>query len=281
VVHADATVFPLLAPQYAHLDPEVRERYISDYIGEISHGKYNGGAGILKGQGTIYSGEWKYGAQHGNGRSWWNGRKSTYDGQWKNGLKHGHGHFIECSSAAADGKGAGGNGTVIAEYTGGYKRNLMWGKGQLVCATATVTGDWKANVQHGQSEVVWNDGTRFRGNYRYGVRCKYGETTWPDGARYCGQWLNNQRHGDGTMTFPNGISWTGSFVHDTRNGPGVLTWPDGDTFTGTWERGRRLGRGTFSPRRDNDAKEGGGGMEQIWNEPIHTRYSDGAAKWPE
>ena len=164
--------------------------------------------------------------------------------------------------------------TSGCEYSGGHKRNLMWGKGTFKSPTAVVIGDWKTNVQHGFCEIHWTDGTHFRGNYRYGWRKNYGEVTWPDGAQYRGQWLDNHRHGKGSMTFTNGIVWQGDYVHDARHGPGVLTWPNGDTFHGTWERGRRLGRGTFT-----DALTGAT-HDQIWNEPANVRYNLGAAKWP-
>lgn len=41
---------------------------------------------------------------------------------------------------------------------------------------------------HGEGEYTWEDGRRFKGNYKNDKKHGYGEYTWADGRVYLGYW---------------------------------------------------------------------------------------------
>ena len=65
----------------------------------------------------------------------------------------------------------------------------------------------------------------------------YGTYIYDDGTKYVGQWKNGLTHGQGTYTWANGDKYVGEWKDDMRNGQGTFTWADGTVIEGLWKKG--------------------------------------------
>lgn len=257
--------------------PQAEVSYLNSYVGEFVNGKYEG-FGIFQPCDMIhcstqgkslarqrslrsqlfkyYVGEWKDGQHDGYGSCHWT--NGQYRGEYVGGMRHGQGVYSWFSNDA--------------HYDGEFRRNSMWGRGKFTWPDGYIEGDWKHNELHGDCHIYWNHaGSHFSGTYQLGLR-ETGIYTWADGSEFEGRWSGAHRDGYAKMTFANGLVFEGYYENDVRHGGGTLTWPNGDTFEGRWRDGRRLGSGIF---KSNGIKE-----EQYWNEPLGTRYSEGAERYP-
>ena len=131
-----------------------------------------------------------------------------------------------------------------------------------VAAAICVQGDCK----NGQGTVVLQDGRRYVGEFKDGIRSGRGLMTFPDGTKYLGDWQNDKpfgqgtltsvgkfeyagdfyngvRHGQGTLETIDGKKYTGQWQNDVPHGQGKITYPDGSDFVGQFENGRRNGTG--------------------------------------
>ena len=80
----------------------------------------------------------------------------------------------------------------------------------------------------------YNDGSRYEGEHRGGVRQGRGTYTWADGNRYEGEWHEDKMHGQGKMTWHYGDTYEGEYRDGQRHGRGAYTWADGRRFEGEW-----------------------------------------------
>jgi SH3-like domain-containing protein len=131
-----------------------------------------------------------------------------------------------------------------------------------VAAAICVQGDCK----NGQGTVVLQDGRRYVGEFKDGVRSGRGLMTFPDGTKYLGDWKDDKPFGQGTLTsvgkfeyageFYNGVrhgqgnletidgkKYAGQWQNDVPHGQGKIIYPDGGEFVGQFENGRRNGEG--------------------------------------
>jgi hypothetical protein len=86
-------------------------------------------------------------------------------------------------------------------------------------------------------EVVYDDGSSYKGNFVNGLYHGYGMLFWADGTIYDGDFANGYFHGEGTLTWPNGNIYKGEFRNNLQNGYGEMIWPDGTMFKGTFKDG--------------------------------------------
>ncbi len=107
-------------------------------------------------------------------------------------------------------------------------------------------GNYDYGRFHGYGSFTWADGDNYTGNYIYGVRAGQGTFTYADGTRYTGTFVNGSFQGKGTMTWTNGSSYTGDFYNDKRHGYGTYHYSNGNRYEGDWVEGERTGRGTFT-----------------------------------
>ena len=131
-----------------------------------------------------------------------------------------------------------------------------------VAAAICVQGD----CTNGQGTVVLQDGRRYVGEFKDGIRSGRGLMTFPDGTKYLGDWQNDKPFGQGTLTsvgkfeyageFNNGVrhgqgnletidgkKYSGQWQNDVPHGQGKIIYPDGSEFVGQFENGRRHGEG--------------------------------------
>ena len=72
--------------------------------------------------------------------------------------------------------------------------------------------------------------------YNYYHNC-FIEYIWDDGTKYVGEWQNNKINGQGTMTWPDGAKYVGEWQDDERTGLGKVFFPDGTTEEGVYKDG--------------------------------------------
>ena len=72
------------------------------------------------------------------------------------------------------------------------------------------------------SPLVFAEGC-ISGDCYYG----YGTYVWDDGTKYVGEWKNGFREGQATVTYPGGVKYVGEYKNDAREGQGTMTFPSG------------------------------------------------------
>jgi hypothetical protein len=60
-----------------------------------------------------------------------------------------------------------------------------------------------------KDEIVFDDGTVYKGQCRGSIRHGYGIQIWPDGAKYEGYWKDNVAHGRGRFYHIDGDVYDG------------------------------------------------------------------------
>ena len=58
---------------------------------------------------------------------------------------------------------------------------------------------------------------------------------WENGSRYVGEWKDGKKHGQGTYTFPDGKKYVGGWKDSKYHGQGTLTSSDGKYFVGEFK----------------------------------------------
>jgi hypothetical protein len=56
-------------------------------------------------------------------------------------------------------------------------------------------GYWENDLQSGQGNEIWPDGSEFVGTYEMGKKDGFGKYMWTDGSYYIGEWKDNKIHG--------------------------------------------------------------------------------------
>ena len=87
---------------------------------------------------------------------------------------------------------------------------------------------------------LWENGTKYMGEWKDGKRHGQGNMTYHDGSKFVGKWKDGKRHGQGNMTYATDVS--SNFTLQKNN---VLTFHDGSKFVGKWKNGKRHGQGTW------------------------------------
>ena len=218
---------------------------------------------------------------------------SKYSGEFKNGKRDGFGNLKLSGGTEIIGQSKQdvfyGNGTIIYpegdKYVGEIKNNKREGKGTYTFKNGlTSSGEWKDNKavgKHTTSDTegvaekaiekildekksnndnkiitkIDDDGNKYVGTFKDGMRHGKGKYTTPDGFIYVGEFKNNQFHGQGDNTVPNGIKYTGEFKDGIYDGKGTLTFPDGGKYVGDFINGELNGKG-YTLKADGSYHEG-------------------------
>lgn len=106
-------------------------------------------------------------------------------------------------------------------------------------------GSYDSNgYRHGYGLYMFQDGTKYLGNYNHGVRSGYGVITYPDESKYAGTWSNNMKNGYGSYTYSNGDVYKGRWYENKRHGTGLYNYTCNEekySYYGTWVNGKRCG----------------------------------------
>ncbi|KAL7133496.1 hypothetical protein ABFS83_12G144600 [Erythranthe nasuta] len=131
------------------------------------------------------------------------------------------------------------------------------------------SGSLVGNSPEGSGTYTWSDGSKYEGQWRFGVRHGYGKLQWPSGAFYEGEfsggyingsglytrsdravyngrWRLNLKHGLGYQTYPNGDIFEGSWIKGAPQGHGKYTWTNGNVYMGNVNGGKISGKGTLT-----------------------------------
>ncbi|MBF0344794.1 MAG: hypothetical protein HQL06_11250 [Nitrospirae bacterium] len=80
-----------------------------------------------------------------------------------------------------------------------------------------------------------------------------GTANFENGDRYVGQWKDGVRSGQGTYFLRNGDKFIGQFKDDKADGTGILIDHDGVEIRGQWQDGKFVGKGVLT-RPDGKVK---------------------------
>jgi len=137
------------------------------YVGEFVDGVFHG-FGILLTTAPdfdFYSGQWKHDHQDGQGKYSWKNGQSFYIGESKKGKRDGFGEY---------------QWDEHRKYVGFHKDDQLWGEGTFTHKLGRITGNWRANRQHGHCIIVGgpdNSTWKFEGRYENGQRME-GTYSW-------------------------------------------------------------------------------------------------------
>lgn len=146
----------------------------------------------------------------------------------------------------------------------------------------------------GFQKVKYDNGT-FEGYMKDGKRHGKGVYIWQDGSRYEGDWFQDLKQGKGVFRWDNGDVYEGSFFADHREGKGKKTYDNRDVYEGTWSKGKKHGKGNFysangdhySGEFKNNKREGfgvkvwsgGARYEGTWK--ADRMHGEGTFTWPQ
>ena len=85
-----------------------------------------------------------------------------------------------------------------------------------------------------RDEFMFENGARYKGQWKGSVRHGYGVQVWPDGAKYEGAWKNNKAHGQGVFWHVYGDKYEGDWKRDKAHGYGKYIHSNGATYEGDW-----------------------------------------------
>ncbi len=219
-------------------------------------GKCTNGTGMYIYSSTrYYSGGWKNGKYHGNGRyvDKTGFTVIDYNGEWKDGQKHGQGvltlKYIKPNESS--------------HYSGNFKYDQYDGKGDLTITndktkqTIQYSGEFKYGHYHGKGKLI---GTKrktdepfdYSGDFKNGLIAGKGELYLNafksnEEVRYSGEFKSGDHdptfYGTGELAIINTITkkttkYSGSFRNNKMHGKGILVKSDGTRLQGVFENDR-------------------------------------------
>ena len=104
-------------------------------------------------------------------------------------------------------------------------------------------GEFFENSKDGKGDCVYEDGSRYFGDFRRGKKYGYGTfTSVPGDWIYEGNWTDNLKDGEGSIVHGNGSSYRGHFKLGKKYGAGILVSPNGDSYEGAFKDDLRHGK---------------------------------------
>lgn len=97
------------------------------------------------------------------------------------------------------------------------------------------SGCTEGDCNNGKGTYVWEDGSRYIGEWKEGLRSGKGVYIWASGDKYTGQFLNGDCNGDGVYLWANNAGYEGSWLNGKKHGAGKYTWPNGQVYEGEFK----------------------------------------------
>ncbi|CEM25703.1 unnamed protein product [Vitrella brassicaformis CCMP3155] len=117
-------------------------------------------------------------------------------------------------------------------------------------------GQWKDGKRHGTGEETSPSGDfSYYGNFSQDRYEGWGRMEWSNGARYCGQFHNNLKHGYGVEQYPNDDVYQGNFVNGRIEGEGTYIRRDGTIVKGLFRDGRLIASHPPSPTHAAEVRQ--------------------------
>ncbi|KAL1290560.1 hypothetical protein HN51_059052 [Arachis hypogaea] len=193
--------------------------------------------------------------------------------QWSIGDSEGEQENQEEKSAEKEGVEFFSNGDFYeGEFSGGVGGRKSNGFGVYhYFVGGRYEGEWVDGRYEGFGVEGWARGSRYKGQYRHGLRHGFGVYRFYAGDSYAGEWCNGQSHGIGVQScndgssyvgefkfgvkhglgcyhFRNGDRYAGEYFGDKIHGFGVYHFANGHCYEGAWHEGRRQGYGLYTFR---------------------------------
>jgi hypothetical protein len=144
--------------------------------------------------------------------------------------------FIKPRYAAATGDAKGQTGCIIGDCKNGSGTMIFEDGGKY-------KGDWKNSAIQGKGTMTWPDGRTYEGEWKNNKQNGDGMEITADGSKYIGNWADGVKDGKGTSVSSIGRRYQGYWKNDKQNGEGLMTWPSGQKYLGKWKDGIRSGSG--------------------------------------
>jgi hypothetical protein len=110
------------------------------------------------------------------------------------------------------------------------------------------------NCRQGYGTFIFEDGSRYTGEFQDGYIHGLGIFEAPDGEKYTGNWIRQKRWGKGRRLYANGDLYVGDFKEDKIFGFGEMWFHDGGYYRGKWEDNLPHGEGIFVSATGSVAK---------------------------
>ncbi|KAM3134277.1 hypothetical protein pb186bvf_013562 [Paramecium bursaria] len=130
------------------------------------------------------------------------------------------------------------------EYEGEFHDGNMF-KGKYRKQDCTYYGDFVNNMQQGQGQETYSDGTVYLGQFYNGLKHGLGVLTFNNGEKYTGKFYEDQFDGYGEYEWEDGKIYYGTQSIFNQGQLSLIVWPDGKEFHCVYENGIRQGEGKF------------------------------------
>lgn len=120
-----------------------------------------------------------------------------------------------------------------------YRSEMVFNNGDFY------TGQWVDNLPHGHGKYLWNDGCMYVGEWQKGKTVGRGRFTWPSGATYEGEFKRGYMDGKGAYTSSKEDTYRGYWSMNLKHGKGIESFENGDYYEGEWIKGMQEGQGKY------------------------------------
>ncbi len=103
----------------------------------------------------------------------------------------------------------------------------------------------EGNCQNGRGTYQFDNGNKYRGDFRRGLMHGKGMIVFGNDNSYNGDWVSGMREGLGVYTFATGNVYSGSFGKNKFSGQGTMNFASGNKYVGNWEDDQPNGQGIF------------------------------------
>ena len=106
-------------------------------------------------------------------------------------------------------------------------------------------GDFRRGLMHGKGTIVFGNDNSYNGDWVAGMREGLGVYSFATGNVYSGSFSKNKFAGQGTMNFASGNKYVGNWEDDQPNGQGIFYFSGNDRYEGSFVNGKFTGNGTM------------------------------------
>mmetsp|Transcript_82143 Transcript_82143/g.227836 ORF Transcript_82143/g.227836 Transcript_82143/m.227836 type:complete len:355 (+) Transcript_82143:36-1100(+) len=127
----------------------------------------------------------------------------------------------------------------------GLVRDLVERSEVLLEDGARYRGQWSGRHRHGHGVLSTTDGQSYEGSFERSRAHGHGMWRTQDGTSYEGQWERDLKHGFGKYVHSDGTAYEGEWQLGEKCGRGTEQWPDGACYTGEFSANRKHGMGIY------------------------------------
>lgn len=194
------------------------DKFSGEFKDDLIHGY---GTYTFK-EGDTYTGLFNENIKEGYGTYLFKKTGEKYEGYWKNDTYNGEGTFFKADGTIQSG---------------------IWYNGEYVRKGDEAYGCISGNCANGYGTYVFQNGSKYIGNFKYDTYSGKGTFFFNNGDKYVGNFRDGMFDGRGTYIFSlDGRKYVGAFSNNSFNGKGTLYYATGETKTGIWKNNEYVGR---------------------------------------